>query len=47
MSHHSGTTTCRSANIWYTFHNMYMIIRVNFYAAEHTQHNQDSENAYL
>jgi hypothetical protein len=28
MSHHSGTTTCRSANIRYTFHNMYLIIRV-------------------
>jgi hypothetical protein len=28
MSHHSGTTTCRSANIWYTSHNMYLIYRV-------------------
>jgi hypothetical protein len=28
MSHHSGTTTCLSANIRYTFHNMYLIIRV-------------------
>jgi len=28
MSHHSGTTTCRSANIQYTLHNMYLIIRV-------------------
>jgi hypothetical protein len=26
--HHSGTTTCRSANIWHTPHNMYLIIRV-------------------
>jgi CxxC motif-containing protein len=25
--HHSGTT-CRSANIWYTSHNMYLIFRV-------------------
>jgi hypothetical protein len=30
MSHHSGTATCHSANIWYTFHNMYLIIRVTF-----------------
>jgi len=28
MSHHSSTITCRSANIWYTFYNMYLIIRV-------------------
>jgi hypothetical protein len=28
LSHHSGTTTCRSANIQYTFYNMYLIIRV-------------------
>jgi hypothetical protein len=27
---HSGTTTCRSANITYTFHNMYLIFRVTF-----------------
>jgi hypothetical protein len=26
--HHSGTTTCRSANIWHMLHNMYLIIRV-------------------
>jgi hypothetical protein len=28
MSHHSGTITCRSANIRYIFHNMYLIIIV-------------------
>jgi hypothetical protein len=28
MSHHSGMTTCHSAHIQYTFHNMYLIIRV-------------------
>jgi hypothetical protein len=27
-SPHSGTTTCRSANIWHMPHNMYLIIRV-------------------
>jgi hypothetical protein len=27
MDHHNGTT-CRSANIWYTSHNMYLIFRV-------------------
>jgi hypothetical protein len=42
MSHHSGTTTCRKANMWYTSHNMYLIFRVNIYAAEHIQHNLDS-----
>jgi hypothetical protein len=25
---HSGTTTCRSANIWHMPHNMHLIIRV-------------------
>jgi hypothetical protein len=28
MDLHSGTTTCRSANIMYTFHNMYLIFRI-------------------
>jgi hypothetical protein len=28
ISHYSGTTTSRSANIRYTFHNMYLIIKV-------------------
>jgi hypothetical protein len=28
MSPHSGTTKCRSANLWYTLHNMYLINRV-------------------
>jgi hypothetical protein len=28
MSHHSGTITSRSSNIQYSFHNMYLIIRV-------------------
>jgi hypothetical protein len=28
MSHHNGTKTSRSANVRYTFHNLYMIIRV-------------------
>jgi len=32
---HSGTTTCRSANITYTFHNMYLIFRVTSNAAEY------------
>jgi hypothetical protein len=40
MSHHSGTSICRLANIQYTTHNMYLIIRENIYAMEHTQHNQ-------
>jgi hypothetical protein len=41
MSHHSGTTICHFAKIWYTSHNMYLIYRVNIYAAEHIQqHNQ-------
>jgi len=28
MNHHSGTTTCRSANIWHMSHNMYLIIGI-------------------
>jgi hypothetical protein len=28
LSYQSGTTTCRSANIRYAFHNLYLIIRV-------------------
>jgi len=35
MDFHSGTTTCRSANITYTFHNMYMIFRVTSNTAEY------------
>jgi hypothetical protein len=32
---HSGTTTCRSANITYMFHNMYLIFRVTPNTAEY------------
>jgi hypothetical protein len=32
---HSGTTTCCSANITYTFHNMYLIFRVKSNTAEY------------
>jgi hypothetical protein len=32
---HSGTTTCRSTNITYTFHNMYLIFRVISNTAEY------------
>jgi hypothetical protein len=35
MNYHSGTTICRKTNIWYKFHNMYLIYRVNIYAAEY------------
>jgi hypothetical protein len=28
VERHNDTTTCRSANIWYTVHDMYLIIRV-------------------
>jgi hypothetical protein len=37
MSHYSGTTICHSANILYTFHNMYLIIRVT--STLHITHN--------
>jgi len=35
MDLHSGTTTCRSANITYKFHNMYLIFRVTSNTAEY------------
>jgi hypothetical protein len=35
MDLHSGMTTYRSANIMYTFHNMYLIFRVTFNTAEY------------
>jgi hypothetical protein len=35
MDLHSGMTTCRSANITYTFHNMYLIFRVTSNTAEY------------
>jgi hypothetical protein len=28
MDHHSSTTTCRSTNIRYSSHNMYLVFRV-------------------
>jgi hypothetical protein len=35
MDLHSVMTTCRSANITYTFHNMYLIFRVTSNTAEY------------
>jgi hypothetical protein len=35
MDLHSDMTTCRSANITYTFHNMYLIFRVTSNIAEY------------
>jgi hypothetical protein len=35
MDLHSDTTTCLSANITYTFHNMYLIFRVTSNTAEY------------
>jgi hypothetical protein len=50
MSHCSGTTTCRSANIWHMLHNMYLIIRVwhiSIYAAENINLNSGIYNLYI
>jgi hypothetical protein len=55
MDLHSGTTTCRSADITYTFHNMYMIFRVASntakykyqYAAEHINSGVTSNTSLL
>jgi hypothetical protein len=35
MDIHSGKTTCRSANITYMFHNMYLIFRVTSNTAKY------------
>jgi hypothetical protein len=35
MDPHSGTTTCRSANMTYTFHNMYLIFKVTSNTTEY------------
>jgi len=35
MGIHSGMTICRSANIMYMFHNMYLIFRVTSNTAEY------------
>jgi len=35
MDFYSDTTTCRSANITYTFRNMYLIFRVTYNTAEY------------
>lgn len=35
MSYHSGMTNCHNANIWHTSHCMYLIFKVNIYAAEY------------
>jgi hypothetical protein len=34
---HSGTTTCRSANLWHMPHNMHLIIRVTSKAEYNNQ----------
>jgi len=45
ISHHNDTTICRKANIWYIPHNMYLIFRVNIYAAEY--HNTTEITSYI
>jgi hypothetical protein len=43
MDHHSHTTICRIANMFYTTHNMYLIYKITSMQQNIYKHNLDNE----